>query len=72
MEAMAGDSLATVATTASQDILGTSYGWGYREQMVDLLAMGYSEEELDESIPPITVGEYYRIFQQQRFLHVDH
>ncbi|MEC8052881.1 MAG: DUF4215 domain-containing protein, partial [Myxococcota bacterium] len=40
---------------------GTSYGWGYREQVVDLLAMGYSEEELD-SIPPITVGEYYRTF----------
>ena len=50
---------------------GTSYDWGYREQVVDLLAMGYSEEELD-SIPHHGGRVLPHIFQQQRFLHLDH
>ena len=37
----------------------TSYSWAYREQVVDLLAMGYTGAELDTQ-PAITVGEYYR------------
>jgi hypothetical protein len=39
----------------------TSYATGSRYQVIDLLAAGYTEEELD-SVPPITVGEYYKSF----------